>query len=358
MFVKFLLFVCVILVLGLIGLPDRSYGQNERKLTQPESQKKVSVKSKNSEVSDKSDKSNKNAPKKVMIVDFDARGLKQWWQGNWDIGNLFANSIVGPMSRTSSFEVVERERMKEIFAEQDISGEERFKQSSITKVGRLLGADLIMFGYLTDFSRKRKSLFLYTEVNAQIRFSVRLVDVATGKVVNSVEISYNSPKQKERPILANDKEVDPNDPEFLQSMFGQAIVEASKLAVEQLSGEKSADSVVVIDANAKTGGKNNSQSNSTPSPKSPLKAVIVDVSGKSVIITKGTNHGVSAGQIFAVVKVVKEVKNPDTQEVIFRKTEEIARIKITSAQAEAAEGEIISGTPNIAVIGTEVERVN
>jgi len=354
MFIKLLVITFVNLAfLNLVAFPVQSRAQTQRKLTQPEAQKKVAAKSQNSESSE-----NKNSPKKVMIVDFDARGIKQWWEGKWDIGSLFANSMVGPMSFTNSFEVVERERMKELFAEQGFSEDERFKPSSVTKVGRMLGADLILFGYLTDFSRKKKSIVLYTEVYAQIIFSARLVDVATGKVVNSADISYTSPKQKEGAIFTSSKEFNPNDPEFLQSMFGRAIVEASKLAVEKLSGEKSIDSTVVVNASSKNVKGNNLSNPAVNVPKPSAPATIADVTGNSVIITNGTNHGVSVGQTFAVVKVVKEVKKPNTNEIIFKKTEEIARIKITSVQAEASEGEIISGSPNAITVGAEVKKVN
>ena len=293
-----------------------------------------------------------NKVKKVMVTDFDARGIIKWWGANWDIGSLFANLIIGPLSRTDGYEVVERSRMKEVFDELNLTESERFSQSAVTKAGRQLGADYILFGFLTDFTRKKSDKIIFKEVSAQVSFSVRMVDVATGKVFKSTEINYVSPKQRDIP-LRNGSELNPNDPEFLQTLFGKAIAETTKNAVSQLTGEKSEQTTPQT-----TGGNSYNQSEKPDNSSSVLQGKVADITNNTITINRGRSQGVKEGQFFAVVKIIKEIKDPDTGKVISQKTEELARFKITKVDDGAAEGMIVSGDIKMLSVGTTVVRVD
>jgi hypothetical protein len=243
--------------------------------------------------------------------------------------------------------------MKELINEQTTTESERFSQPKITKIGRLLGADYILFGDLQDFSRKKGKNPFVKETQVSIRLSARLVSVATGKVYKSAEVIYLSPKNKEYFALS-DKEVNPNDPEFLQSVFGKAITEAAVQTVAQLTGEESTPSAIPTTAN--TGAATKPSSAAAVAAENGL---IADVTGNTVVINLGSSHGVKPGNQFAVVRVVKEVHDPkDPTKVILRKTEELVRIRITSVQSAASEGIVISGKAESLQVGVEVIRVN
>lgn len=299
-------------------------------------------------------KTERSSKKLVMVPDFDARGIYHWWQGNWDIGSLFSNSLMGPLSRTDGYEVVERGRTKDVLAEQTTTENERFSQPSITKAGRLLGADYILFGDLLDFSRKKGKNPFVKEVQVSIRLSARLVSVATGKVYKSAEVTYLSPKDRE--WFGSDKELNPNDPEFLQSLFGKAITEAAVQTVSQLTGEPGATQTVNSPNTTPAGGNK-----SVPERPAALaeNGFVADITGNTVIINVGTSQGIKVGMMFAFVRVVKEVRDPqDPSKIILRKTEEIARIKITSVEKAASEGTVVSGNAALLKVGSEVVRVN
>lgn len=290
--------------------------------------------------------------KVVMVTDFDARGIIRWWQGNWDIGSLFSNSIIGPLSRTPSYEVVERGRMRDLINEQGLTETERFSQPKITKIGRLLGADYILFGDLQDFSRKKGKNPFVKETQVSISLSARLVSIATGKVYKSTEVTYLSPKEKDY-FSFGEKEVNPNDPEFLQSIFGKAIAQAAVQTVAQLTGEQQPASAMAPAPANNVGAAKPSSGGVAES------GLIADVTGNTVVINVGSAQGVKVGNFFAVVKVVKEVRDPkDPSKIILRKTEEVARIKITSVQSGASEGTVVSGKTDSLQVGVEVFRIN
>jgi curli biogenesis system outer membrane secretion channel CsgG len=345
------LFVPLLLALLILSFSAQTAAQGQKK---PRSQNRALVQEKETKNQKPAPApANVNKPKKVMITDFDARGIARWWVGNWNIGSLFANSVIGPLSRTDGYDVVERARMNEIFNELQLSESERFSQTAVTKAGRQLGADYILFGFLTDFSRKKGGFGPYKEVSARIAFSARLVDVATGKVYKTAEISYTSPKQRDLSLSAQN-EFNPNDPEFVQSLFGKAITETTTNLVAQLTGETVPSKI------APTGGGD------APLKKDPaenagvtvvMQAKVADVTGNVVTINRGRQHGVREGQFFAMVKTIKKITDPDTGKVISEKTEEIARLKISKVDAAAAEGTLVSGDIKMLSVGTEVIRV-
>jgi hypothetical protein len=177
-----------------------------------------------------------------------------------------------------------------------------------------------------------------------------LVDVATGKVYKSTEINYISPKQKSFALTA-EQEINPNDPEFLQSLFGKAIQEAAKNSVTQLTGENTGQTTTQP-------GVTNSVPVKTPVMDAGTSAKVADVTDNTITINRGRQHGVKEGQFFTVVKVVKKIVDPDTGAVISQKTEELARLKITKVDDISAEGVLVTGDIKLLNIGTEVIRAD
>jgi curli biogenesis system outer membrane secretion channel CsgG len=280
---------------------------------------------------------------KVMVLDFDARGLPQWW-GNWDVGSLFGNIMVSRLSRTEMYDVVERARMKDLIEEQNLSMDERFKQDKITKIGRLLGADYILFGYLTNFSRKKSDKIFVQQYSAAISYSVRLIDIASGTVVKSAEIDYVSGKNTKM-VMTGDNTFNPNDPDFLQSLFGKAINESVDLGVQKLTGESQMTAAVTQPMSAATGGNKTAATVPPPVNDGKLRGFIAAVDGESVIINRGQAHGVKVGDVFEVTR--GGVVDPETGRVLRAKV--IAEIKITGVENDSADGSFVSRKDKVVV---------
>jgi curli biogenesis system outer membrane secretion channel CsgG len=280
---------------------------------------------------------------KVMVLDFDARGLPQWW-GEWNVGSLFGNIMVSRLSRTEMYDVVERTRMNDLIQEQNLNQDERFKQDKITKIGRLLGADYILFGYLTNFSRKKSDKIIVKQYSALISYSVRLVDIASGTVVKSAEIEYTSAKNNKM-VMSGDNTFNPNDPDFLQSLFGKAINEAVAMGIEKLTGEQQ-----IIAGKVQLTSSSPSSNNFKPSVPPPindgkLRGFIAAVDGEIVIINRGQTHGVKVGDVFEVTR--GGVVDPETGRVLRAKV--IAEIKITSVENDSADASFISRKEKVVV---------
>jgi curli biogenesis system outer membrane secretion channel CsgG len=278
---------------------------------------------------------------KVMVLDFDARGLPQWW-GSWDVGSLFGNIMVSRLSRTEMYDVVERARMHDLIQEQNLSMDERFKQDKITKIGRLLGADYILFGYLTNFSRKKSDKIFVKQYSALISYSIRLIDIASGTVVKSAEIDYVSGKNSKM-VMSGDNTFNPNDPDFLQSLFGKAINESVEMGVERLTGERQ----MTVASQPTSTQPSNKTSNFVPPPVNDgkLRGFIAAVEGESVIINRGQTHGVKVGDVFEVTR--GGVTDPETGKVLRAKV--IAEIKITNVDTDSADASFLSRKEKVVV---------
>jgi curli biogenesis system outer membrane secretion channel CsgG len=283
---------------------------------------------------------------KVMVLDFDARGLPQWW-GTWDVGSLFGNIMVSRLSRTQTYDVVERARMQDLIQEQNLSMDERFKQDKITKIGRLLGADYILFGYLTNFSRKMSDKIFVKQYSALISYSIRLIDIASGTVVKSAEIDYVSGKNNKM-VLSGDNTFNPNDPDFLQSLFGKAINESVEMGIAKLTGEQQA--VAISNQPSSTSSSKSSSFVPPPVNDGKLRGLIAAVEGESVIINRGQTHGVKVGDVFEVTR--GGVVDPETGRVLRAKV--IAEIKITGVDTDSADASFLTRKEKVVVKDTIV----
>ena len=74
-----------------------------------------------------------------------------------------------------------------------------------------------------------------------------------------------------------------------------------------------------------------------------VEANVADVSGNTLVITAGNNDGVNVGDVFEVLRSVREVKDPTTHEVLDRITEKTGEMTITSVRDKIAMGSY-SGT--------------
>lgn len=289
-----------------------------------------------------------NRRRKVMVTDFDARGVPKWW-GDWDIGSLFANSMITRLSNTGTYDVVERERMKAIIEEQNLSQDERFRQDKVTKIGQLLGADYVLFGYLTNFARKKSNKVFYSEYSAAISFTLRLVDVSSGTVVKSAEIDYVSGKSQ-KVVLQDEKTFNPNDPDFVQSLFGKAINESVSQGVQRLTGEMPAPIAQITTDTKKTLAAPGSAA-ATPAD-GKIRGMVAAVDGNTVIINRGRSQGVKVGDVFEVTR--GGITDPETGRILRAKV--IAELRITNIEDGSADAEIVSQKEKVAAKDSVVSK--
>jgi hypothetical protein len=71
---------------------------------------------------------------------------------------------------------------------------------------------------------------------------------------------------------------------------------------------------------------------------------VADVSGKTLVLNVGSNDGVNVGEVFEVLNIVREVKDPVTKETLDVVTEKTGEMTITSVRDKVATG-TYTGSP-------------
>jgi TolB-like protein len=83
-----------------------------------------------------------------------------------------AEMMISDLSAISQIRVVERKRLKDVLAEQDLGKSGRLDPTTAARVGRLLGAQFLVMGSLV-------------QMQAALNIMARVVDVETGEIVRA-----------------------------------------------------------------------------------------------------------------------------------------------------------------------------
>jgi TolB-like protein len=83
-----------------------------------------------------------------------------------------ADMLITDLSNVRMLDIVERDKLEAILKEQKLSNSKEFDQGTAAKVGKLLGAEMILTGG-------------YFEMMGSLRIDARFIDVETGKILKS-----------------------------------------------------------------------------------------------------------------------------------------------------------------------------
>tara|TARA_B110000211_G_scaffold234459_1_gene304199 strand:+ start:1777 stop:2874 length:1098 start_codon:yes stop_codon:yes gene_type:complete len=111
---------------------------------------------------------NKNA-KRVAILYFDNTS------GEVKLNKLkkgLAGMLISDLSNVNMLNIVERDRLESIISEQELSNSKKFDPSTAAKLGKLLGAEIILTGS-------------YFEMFGTFRIDARFINVETGEILKS-----------------------------------------------------------------------------------------------------------------------------------------------------------------------------
>lgn len=108
--------------------------------------------------------------------------------------------------------------------------------------------------------------------------------------------------------------VDMGSSNFQETIIGEATRQAVDDVTSQLVSQAGKIEATVIEVNGK----------------------VADVDGNTLTLNIGKNQGLKVGDVLAIERFIKEVKDPDTGTVIRRVTEPIGTAKITSVDDRTA----------------------
>ena len=282
--------------------------------------------------------------KRVIVDEFDYSAVMTSVQAVFgtqqNIGKGIRAMLVTRLAQANKVVVVERAKMDNLIKEQDFNASNRVKQGSGARVGQISGADALLSGDIVIFGRddKKKSVkgggiiggafgaiaSAKSEDKAVVAIDYRLIDAETSEVIATGEARGESVRKGNALGAiggaigkgAAGVQIDMTSSNFAQTIIGEATQDAVN---------KIADILLTQTATMKKTVR-------------PVEGRVADVSGKVLTLNVGANDGVSAGDVFEVLRIVREVKDPVTKETLDVVTEKTGEMTITSVRDKIATG--------------------
>ena len=283
--------------------------------------------------------------KSIAILNFDystvQSGVAAIFGTNQDIGKGVADLLVEKLVKSGQYRVIERKAIDKILAEQNFSNSDRADSTTAAKIGRLIGADAIVMGSITQFGRDDRNtnvggsvfgsrLSKYglggvgaSKAKAVVGLSARLVSVNTGEILAVANGVGESTRTGTSLTGAGGGAgaaaaglIDMTSTNFANTVLGEAVNAATqKLATD-------------LDSNASR----------MPATTVTLSGLVADVSGNTLVLNIGSRAGVKVGDKLSVARVGREIRDPATGKVIRRVEDRMGDVTITEVDEASAVG--------------------
>ncbi len=238
------------------------------------------------------------------------------------LGQDFSTQLNDALIQSGEFIVLSRQDLDVVMAEQDLANSDRFAKSNSAKIGKLIPAQVLIKGQITEFEENTSGGGQGLSVKgfsiggkksaAHMAVIIQLVDSTTGEILDSkrVEGEANSGGIS----LGYSGSFDINSSNFSKTPLGKAVQMAIDRAVVYVS-EKMADI--------------------------PWKGKVVTVKDGVVFINSGENSGMEKGAKLAVYREGESLIDPDTGIDLGSDAEKIADISVTEVKEKFSKAEII-----------------
>jgi curli biogenesis system outer membrane secretion channel CsgG len=269
---------------------------------------------------------------RVAVLDFDFSSVSnQSFLSIVEGGSRgVSDQLVNRLVKDGQYSVIERSKLDAILREQNLGASGRVDASTAAQIGRILGVDAVIIGSVTQFDVQRRESgggffgigARVTDTDAYVKLNIRVVSTTTAEILSVAEGNGNASQSDSRVSIGG------IGGGSATSNEGRLLTKATEKALDQ----------IVTDLNA-----NASKLAALPRALPTENAVVADASGGRVILNKGTSNGYRSGMKLSIERVTRVVKDPTTQKVIRRVTQQVGIVEITSADSTSSEAKIISG---------------
>lgn len=118
-------------------------------------------------------------PKRVAIISFDNSSGKESEYG--DLGGPLRDMLTSDLNDVKNLTMVDRQALEKLLTEQNLNNTKSFDQATATKLGKLLGAEIIITG-------------TYFEFLGSLRVDAKFINVETGEIAFSVGVDGSREK--------------------------------------------------------------------------------------------------------------------------------------------------------------------
>ncbi len=253
--------------------------------------------------------------------------------------------LVKRIARDGKFTIVERAKVNTLIKEQDFGASGRVKKGTQARIGQIRGADYTLMGDIVVFGRDDRSTRVAggaggrggggfggvgsAEGKAVVVIDFRLVDNESSEVVMTGEARGESKRVSRGGFggfwgggVAGGGGAAMTASNYGETIIGEATMAACDLLAQQISQQS-----------AQASGAKNAE----------IEAQVATVEGGSVIITAGSAAGVQVGDRFEVQRVLREVRDPQTKEVLDVVTQPVGEFRVATVREKISIGSMTGG---------------
>ena len=238
-------------------------------------------------------KAGESTKKVLAVLDFEGN---EKLKGKVDLkmSDMLTTSLV----KTARFEIVERNKIDKVFKEQNFGMSGMVDENTAAEVGKLLGAEYVVFGSITSATRKDIDKFGYILVRIEVGIDVRAVNTTSGK------------------ILLSESAIGVSESKLVTTADG--VIVSGAVDYNSAYADASRDAIT-------TAGRNIANL-------SPLIGFVLTVDPNQVLIDVGEEQGVKNGDSFVAFTVGDEILHPATGKRIGWKKEILQELKVVSTE--------------------------
>jgi curli biogenesis system outer membrane secretion channel CsgG len=293
---------------------------------------------------------------RVIVDEFDYSAVSTAVQNVFgttqNIGKGIRAMLTKRVAEQGKVVIVERAKINNLQSEQDRNASNRVKQGTGARIGRITGANLQFSGDIIIFGRDDKQTKVKgggivggvfgavgaakKEDKAVVAINYRLIDVETSEIIATGEArGESSRKSKGFGAIAGafgkglaGVEVDMTSSGFAETIIGEATMDCVN---------KLADFISAQTTNMKQTARE-------------VETVVADVNGSTLTIAAGSGDGVNTGEVFEIHKVLREVKDPVTKEVLDKVTEKVGEMTVNTVRDRVSMGTYRGGAAQVGFV--------
>lgn len=239
-----------------------------------------------------------HSPKLVLAV-LDIEGSEKL-QGKVDLNP--SDMLTTALVKSGRFQMVERDKIDRVIKEQNFQMSDLVDNSKAIEVGKLLGAEAVVFGSITSVSQTKIDKFAYDVIKTEVGIDVRVVGTETGKILISETATGTT----------EDKLITTAGGTVVSGSLSNnsSYTTASRMAIDSIA-ERLQELTVLL-------------------------GFVVDTSDNTVTIDIGEESGVRPGFRFVVLRPSSEILHPVTGKRLGWKKEILCEIEIITTEKTMA----------------------
>jgi curli biogenesis system outer membrane secretion channel CsgG len=288
--------------------------------------------------------------KRVAVLDFEYGTVSSYvasiFGTNVDVGKGIRDLVVEKLVEGGTYSVIERAALDSVLNEQNFSNSDRANPSTAAKLGQVLGVDAIIIGSVTQFGRDDKKTDLgalggvggrfglgrvgRSKSKAVVAVTARMVDVNTAEIL-AVTTGKGESKRESTSLDGfgagggnfGGGNIDMGSSNFHNTIIGEAVREAVDGLYEELQ----------------------QNSSRIASRKIEISGLVADYADGVAILNVGSQAGVKIGDRLQIKRLVREVKDPATGQVIKRIENTLGEVTITEVDTASSVGSYAGAQP-------------